>query len=769
MFLMPNPSKVQIKPASHKVQPLPVGRGKGWGEGSRLRAIGLHARIHLVLFAAAWLIPPAAWSATNDFQALLQKGLFEEEANHNYTAAIQAYQGIASQSDEQRKIMATAIFRLGECYRKLAKTNEASGYYQRVAREFPEQKELAALSQQQLREGGGQATGAITADGGGASEEERKEIERLTRLAKDSPDLVLAQRPLHQAAGQGQLELAKFLIQQLKSPVNAKGNGGETPLHNAALNGQKSMIELLLRNGADVNARERANLTPLHLACSRGFLSVAKVLVESQADKEAKSSNGYEGVNPGSTPLHFAARLGFTALVKLLLEAGAEIDSRDSLGNSPLMVAVIASQTEAVKLLVGAKAAINSTDKDGDTPLLVSIKRQKEDLVKFLLDHGANVNMTNKQGRSALALAANPFSSRTSRGNPENRAAASTNIASLVLENGADVNGPDANGWTPLFFAVLSGEIPIAELLVAHKADVNFKDKMGQTPIFLAAAGQNDDTMVELLLSHYAAVNVVDNSGETPLRNYLKNRRQNTSPLLALLSKYGAKEYVQTPNFITATRAASNISSPVLYRGTNSPNQHTIFEVIAAIYASGQTSLPFPDFARVEVKALGAEKGRVIDLQTIFQLKDCRKDEPLEWGAAVEIPEADHQVNVNWGGLPQSAREFLQQCLARTVTMVVKGEPSSLQLQPIVQINSGLAQTREPNKFQAPITDFRLERVLKSSQLLRTSSDLTRVKVTRKDPATGQPREMLFDISTVDPRTDLFLRDGDVIEVPEKP
>ena len=41
MFLMPNLSKAQIKPASHKVHPRPVGRGEGWGEGSRFRAIGM--------------------------------------------------------------------------------------------------------------------------------------------------------------------------------------------------------------------------------------------------------------------------------------------------------------------------------------------------------------------------------------------------------------------------------------------------------------------------------------------------------------------------------------------------------------------------------------------------------------------------------------------------------------------------------------------------------------------------------------------------------
>ncbi|MEK7685541.1 MAG: tetratricopeptide repeat protein, partial [Verrucomicrobiota bacterium] len=63
----------------------------------------------------------AAESATETFQ----KGLFEEEGNHDLAAAIQAYQTVISQFDEQRKTAANAIFRLGECYRKQGKTNEA--------------------------------------------------------------------------------------------------------------------------------------------------------------------------------------------------------------------------------------------------------------------------------------------------------------------------------------------------------------------------------------------------------------------------------------------------------------------------------------------------------------------------------------------------------------------------------------------------------------------------------------------------------------------
>src|SRR5215475_10723240 len=71
-------------------------------------------------------------AATNDVSALLQKGLLEEEANHNLEAAIQAYQSVVLQTEKDRQFAATAVFRLGECYRKLGRTNEVNTQYQRI-------------------------------------------------------------------------------------------------------------------------------------------------------------------------------------------------------------------------------------------------------------------------------------------------------------------------------------------------------------------------------------------------------------------------------------------------------------------------------------------------------------------------------------------------------------------------------------------------------------------------------------------------------------
>jgi tetratricopeptide (TPR) repeat protein len=89
---------------------------------------------------------PAADTLTREFQ----RALFEEEANRNLPAAIAGYEAVIKRLDEQRQLAATAVFRLGESYRKLGKTNEAVAAYERIIKEFADQETLVKLSGQNL-------------------------------------------------------------------------------------------------------------------------------------------------------------------------------------------------------------------------------------------------------------------------------------------------------------------------------------------------------------------------------------------------------------------------------------------------------------------------------------------------------------------------------------------------------------------------------------------------------------------------------------------
>lgn len=69
-----------------------------------------------------------------------------------------------------------------------------------------------------------------------------------------------AERTLEERANmQGQTEVLGILIK-------AKGQDGRTPLHWAVAEGRKAMVQMLLRNGAEVNSEDNAGQTPLDIA-----------------------------------------------------------------------------------------------------------------------------------------------------------------------------------------------------------------------------------------------------------------------------------------------------------------------------------------------------------------------------------------------------------------------------------------------------------------------------------------------------------------------
>ena len=143
-----------------------------------------------LLLAATHPLP----AATNDLTAALQKGLFEEEANHDLPAAIEAYQAIAARFDQDRRLAATAVFRLGECYRKQGVTNNAAAQYQRVLRDFADEQTLVTLSRQNLAGLGLTPAGPSSAVADAARQEQKRLLAEEIKLAENKLASVLKEK-----------------------------------------------------------------------------------------------------------------------------------------------------------------------------------------------------------------------------------------------------------------------------------------------------------------------------------------------------------------------------------------------------------------------------------------------------------------------------------------------------------------------------------------------------------------------------------------------
>jgi ankyrin repeat protein len=85
--------------------------------------------------------------------------------------------------------------------------------------------------------------------------------------------------PLHSAASARNLEAARLLVEH-GAPVNARQQAGWVPLHAAAQNGDRPMVELLLKHRADPKLANDEDKTSAMVAREKGHAEIAALLDE---------------------------------------------------------------------------------------------------------------------------------------------------------------------------------------------------------------------------------------------------------------------------------------------------------------------------------------------------------------------------------------------------------------------------------------------------------------------------------------------------------
>ncbi len=397
--------------------------------------------------------------------------------------------------------------------------------------------------------------------------------------------------PLHHAIEFNAPRLADLLLASGADPDIADHQGA-SPLHRAVLYGPER-VQPLLNAGADINLRDGSGATPLHAA--QGNADVLGPLLAAGADARAvddwgrstlhaaaiRSDSGAivslaaAGADPrvrdlrGRTALHEAAERGYSASsIVALVTAGASVNARDAAGNTPLHLAwsraaeargarIVRGHRNIVErlLALGADPAarndrgqlpnpahcenwntvsftraaavpvfadclasgreVNERNGAGDTPVLLAVSEWKTDVSTMLLEEGADPNGRNLQGLSPLHLAANDL-----RGD--------TVLTALLLASGADPNLRDNSGGTPLHRAVRLQDPGIAQLLLRAGAELDARDSQGQTPLQWAMnRGRMNGPVIEALGEAGADLRVVDLNGESPLHRAvaLQDRR----------------------------------------------------------------------------------------------------------------------------------------------------------------------------------------------------------------------------------------------------
>ncbi len=318
--------------------------------------------------------------------------------------------------------------------------------------------------------------------------------------------------------------------------LNKANNEGATPLILASMRGLCGVVELLLKEGADVgkgaldhtkeikDEEKRAAVLAL-MAGYSVLCAVATGKADLVAAAVAKGCEVNETDQEGNSCLHIAVANGSNEILQILLQSGADVAAKNKKGNTAVELAQNAKTIKDLKAKGATMPEIPDNDKN--KRLHEYAEKGLTGGVLLVLQAGADVNHKNKAGNTAVELAQNAQTIEVLKAEgatmPEipvkdnlHKYATKglTGGVLLALKAGADVNHKDLANRTPLHLAAANNHHATAQLLVKHGAQVNAQDVCKQTPLYYAVLN-NHHTTAQLLVEHGAQVNASFRFGGT--------------------------------------------------------------------------------------------------------------------------------------------------------------------------------------------------------------------------------------------------------------
>ncbi len=256
---------------------------------------------------------------------------------------------------------------------------------------------------------------------------------------------------------------------------------------------QIETIQILVNNGLDVK-----NKKFIKEAVTRSNLQLTKLFLENGAPTEDNDltqtavTNNKEaivqellnfGANPNSS-IQLAADKNYTKMVIMMLEAGAVattpklIATASSKGNVEVVTALLvrgASPDEGVLSAINSSKVNvfnllmdNGANNQKVEYVIAAVRRNQLVIFKYLMDKNAPVAYKGQNNENLLHISC---------------ANASYDISDILIRKGVDVNEKNTAGLTPLHVAVKTGRnnVNLASLLVDNGANVNAKDNKGKS------------------------------------------------------------------------------------------------------------------------------------------------------------------------------------------------------------------------------------------------------------------------------------------------
>ena len=383
---------------------------------------------------------------------------------------------------------------------------------------------------------------------------------QLTGKQSDFLKIVVA------AAGRGDLETVRQLLDDKPAWIHTVGSHGRTMLWEAAYRGKLEMVQFLLERGADINLpgcyhiQHRLEITPYCVARYEGRDLVAAYLLQHGATLDIHTAAYLADYDAVRSQLDNDPRLVNSAYLQaVMLPAGNPhtFEHRETAWATPLCYAIRGEDPAIVELLISRGATIEPYS---ERFLDYAVSGNRIEITTLLLKHGADPNkaprvLDDGSDMSKLlksyGVPPKDINAQGDMGWPmlvyvcrgDNREHPDKVLR--LLELGADIDVRNYKGKTALHCAAKAGFLSVIDLLIEKGATIDAPDNNGETALFEAIRstiknGEKQRAAIEALLVKGADPNLKNEKGLTPLQIAKRMRRADARKIVELLRRYNA-------------------------------------------------------------------------------------------------------------------------------------------------------------------------------------------------------------------------------------
>jgi len=229
------------------------------------------------------------------------------------------------------------------------------------------------------------------------------EYKQVEQFIQEEPELIdsivkMDFTPIMFASIWGQDSIVELLLKNEADMYKVKNESGLLSLHFATMRNHPAVVGVLLDYGIDVNVKDGKNKTALVYAIENNNREIIDLLLKANAKfpEEQELQN---------LCLHSAVLYNLQDIAEKLIENGASLSGIDNFRRSLLHNAVIGNNIKLIDLLLAEKLNVNKVDIFKRTPLHYSAELNQLDITKSLVQNDAEINSIDNTNRTPLNIA----------------------------------------------------------------------------------------------------------------------------------------------------------------------------------------------------------------------------------------------------------------------------------------------------------------------------------------------------------------------------